>query len=49
MKKKKLKVVYKSLWDTATDEQKKEYKIKNDQAYDILFSEVLITKLKSKN
>jgi len=49
MKKKNLKVVCKDLWNTATDEQKNEYKTKIDQAFDLLFNEVQITKLKSKS
>jgi ClpP class serine protease len=41
MKKNKLKVVFHSLWDTATEEQKKEYQQRIDDAYDIIFEEVL--------
>lgn len=41
MKKEKLKIKYISLWNTATDEQKKEYQQKIDQAYDIIFQKVL--------
>ena len=41
MKKKTLKVVYHSLWNTATEEQKIEYQQRIDDAYDIIFEEVL--------
>ena len=40
MKKKKLNVVYTSLWDTATKEQKKEYQRRIDQVYDIIFEDI---------
>jgi len=40
MKKKKLKVIYTSLWDTATAEQKKEYQRRIDQVYDIIFEDI---------
>ena len=41
MKKNKLKVVFHSLWNTATEEQKKEYQQRIDDAYDIIFEDVL--------
>ena len=41
MKKKKLKVTYKSNWDNATPEQKKEFRERLDDAYDLLFRKVV--------
>ena len=41
MKKKTLKVVYHSLWDNATEEQKKEYRQRIHEAYSIIIEEVL--------
>ena len=41
MKRKPLTVVYKSLWDTATPEQKKEYQKNLDSVYDYIFDKML--------
>ena len=41
MKKQKLKVVYHSLWNNATEEQKKEYQQRIHEAYAIIIEEVL--------
>ncbi len=52
MKRKCPEVVYKSLWTTATEEQKKEYQERIDQAFDIIFDDVdrdLAEKLCTKN
>jgi|GEM_PF-4582327 len=40
MKKNKLKIKYISLWDTATEEQKKEYQQRINHAYEIIFREI---------
>ncbi len=40
MKKKKLKIKYISFRATATDEQKKDYQRKIDQAFDIIFNDI---------
>ncbi len=40
MKKKKMRVIYKSLWNTSTEEQKKESQQRIDQAFDIIFSDI---------
>lgn len=39
--KKKLKVIYKSNWDTATTEQKKEFHERLDRACNMVFQKVL--------
>jgi len=41
MKKQKLKVVYHSLWNNATEEQKKEYQQRIHEAYAIIIEEIL--------
>ena len=38
--KKTIKVVYKSLWDTATPEEKIQYKKKLDSVYDLIFDKI---------
>lgn len=40
-KKRKLKVIYRSLWDTASPEQKKEYQRRLDSVYDYIFDKIL--------
>lgn len=40
MKRKDIKVVYKSLWETATPEQRREYQKRLDEVYDMLFREI---------
>lgn len=40
MKRLKLKVVYKSNWNTITNEQKKEYSKKICEVYDVLFQQI---------
>lgn len=40
MKKKKLKVVFHNLWFSATEEQKKEYQQRIDQAFDLIFRDI---------
>lgn len=41
MKRKDIKVVYKSLWKTATPEQRREYQKRLNKVYDMLFQEII--------
>lgn len=47
--KKKLKVIYKSNWDTATPEQKKEFQDRLDRAYDMIFRKVIEREINKKS
>jgi len=48
MKKKKIKVIYESNWDSATSQQKREFTERLNQSYDILFQRILEIKIKEK-
>lgn len=47
LKKKKLRLSYKSNWNNATPAQKKEFQIRLDEAYDMLFKKVVERHLKN--